>query len=326
MYEKIASDGGISMEQIVVITGGAGFLGSHLCDLMLERGYRVICIDNLITGRLANIEHLKSNRLFKFIKQDVSEKPLVEGNVDYVLHFASLASPVDYAALPIETLKAGSLGTFNALDLSLRTGARFMMASTSEIYGDPTQNPQKEDYWGNVNPVGPRSMYDESKRFSEALTMAYHRKLGVNTSIVRIFNTYGPRMKNEDGRVVPNLITQALTGKPMTIFGDGKQTRSFCYVSDLLDGIYKLMKANFHDPVNIGNPNEINLLKLAQVVKEITGTNSELVFGPLPGDDPKQRQPDISRAQKVLDWSPKINLKDGLTETINWFKKTPSIL
>jgi dTDP-glucose 4,6-dehydratase len=307
-------------QQTAVITGGAGFLGSHLCDYLLEHGYRVVCIDNLITGRLVNIEHLSSNRLFKFIEQDVCDGLRIRGKVDFILHFASLASPFDYARLPIETLKVGSLGTLNALELAHRKSARFMMASTSEVYGDPLQNPQKEEYWGNVNPVGPRSMYDESKRFAEALTMAYHRKLGVNTRIIRIFNTYGPRMKNEDGRVVPNLITQASTGQPMTIFGDGKQTRSFCYVSDLIDGIYRLMNTNYSDPLNLGNPNERNMLELAQVIKEITGTSNKIIFQPLPGDDPRQRRPDISRAQTILGWNPKVNLKKGLTETAKWFK------
>jgi len=306
-------------QQTVLITGGAGFLGSHLCDFLLKHGYTVICVDNLITGRLANIEHLSSNRLFKFIEQDVCEGLKIRGRVDFVLHFASLASPVDYARLPIETLKVGSLGTLNALELAHRNRAVFMIASTSEVYGDPLQNPQKEEYWGNVNPVGPRSMYDESKRFAEALTMAYHRKLGVNTRIVRIFNTYGPRMKSDDGRIVPNLITQALTGRPMTIYGDGKQTRSFCYVSDLISGIYKLMEANYHEPVNLGNPIEKNMLELANVIKEITGVDSKLVFKPLPGDDPKQRRPDITRAKSILGWSPKISLQQGLTETIRWF-------
>ncbi|MGD0856978.1 MAG: UDP-glucuronic acid decarboxylase family protein [Dehalococcoidia bacterium] len=309
-------------KKTVVLTGGAGFLGSHLCDLLLDRGFRVICVDNLITGRLSNIEHLSSNHSFKFFEQDISDGLKIRGKVNYVLNFASLASPVDYVKNPIETLKVGSLGTLNALELSRQKGATFMMASTSEVYGDPLQNPQKEEYWGNVNPIGPRSMYDESKRFSEALTMAFHRKLGVDTRIVRIFNTYGPRMKNEDGRVVPNLITQALTNKPMTIFGDGKQTRSFCYVSDLTDGIYRLMKADFHEPVNLGNPIEKNMLELAQIIKEITGTCSDLIFEPLPGDDPRQRRPDINRAQTILKWNPRVNLKDGLQETAKWFKST----
>jgi dTDP-glucose 4,6-dehydratase len=307
-------------QQTVLITGGAGFLGSHLCDFLLEHGYKIICVDNLITGRLANIEHLSSNRLFKFIEQDVCEGLKIRGKVDFILHFASLASPIDYAEHPIETLKVGSLGTLNALELAHQKRAKFMMASTSEVYGDPLQNPQKEEYWGNVNPVGPRSMYDESKRFAEALTMAYHRKVGVDTRIVRIFNTYGPRMKSNDGRIVPNLITQALTGRPMTIYGDGKQTRSFCYVSDLIDGIFRLMQADFNDPVNLGNPNERNMLELADIIKEIASADSKLVFKPLPGDDPKQRRPDITRAKSVLGWRPKVNLKEGLTKTITWFK------
>ncbi len=309
-------------QQTVVLTGGAGFLGSHLCDFLLEHGYSAICVDNLVTGRLANIEHLSSNKFFEFIQADVSEGLKVRGKVDFVLHFASLASPLDYARLPIETLKVGSLGTLHALELAHQKGAKFMMASTSEVYGDPLQNPQKEEYWGNVNPVGPRSMYDESKRFSEALTMAYHRKLGVDTRIVRIFNTYGPRMKNEDGRIVPNLITQALSAKPMTIYGDGKQTRSFCYVSDLIDGIYRLMQADFSDPVNLGNPIEKNMLELAEVIKEITGASGNIIFQSLPGDDPRQRKPDITRAQTILGWEPKVNLKEGLNETVKWFKST----
>jgi len=307
-------------QQTVVLTGGAGFLGSHLCDFLLEHGYRVICVDNLVTGRVANIEHLSNNRFFKFIEADVSEKLKVRGKVDFVLHFASLASPLDYARLPIETLKVGSLGTLHTLELAHQKRAKFMLASTSEVYGDPLQNPQKEEHWGNVNPVGPRSMYDESKRFAEALTMAYHRKLGVDTRIARIFNTYGPRMKNEDGRIVPNLITQAISAKPMTIYGDGKQTRSFCYVSDLIDGIFRLMQADFSDPVNLGNSNEKNMLELAQIIKDITGTSSKIIFQPLPGDDPRQRRPDITRAQAILGWVPKVTLKAGLIRTVNWFK------
>ena len=310
----------IMARQIVVLTGGAGFLGSHLCDLLLEHGYCVICVDNLITGRLANIEHRSTNKNFKFIEADVSEGLKVRGKVDFVLHFASLASPLDYARLPIETLKVGSLGTLKTLELAHQKGAKFMMASSSEVYGDPLHNPQKEEHWGNVNPIGPRSMYDESKRFAEALTMAYHRKLGVDTRIVRIFNTYGPRMKTEDGRIVPNLITQALAAKPMTIYGDGKQTRSFCYVSDLIDGIYRLMQADFSDPVNLGNPIEKNMLELAHIIKDITGASSELAFESLPGDDPRQRKPDITRAKAILGWAPRVTLKKGLTKTVNWFK------
>ena len=307
-------------QQTVVLTGGAGFLGSHLCDSLIEHGYSVICVDNLITGRLANVDHLANNKSFKFIQADVSKGLKVRGTVDFVLHFASLASPMDYARLPIETLKVGSTGTFNALELACQKGAKFMMASTSEVYGDPLHNPQKEEHWGNVNPVGPRSMYDESKRFSEALTMAYHRKLGVDTCIVRIFNTYGPRMKTEDGRIVPNLITQALDSKPMTIYGDGRQTRSFCYVSDLIDGIYRLMLADFSDPVNLGNPIEKNMLELAQIIKDITGASGKIVFQPLPGDDPRQRRPDITRAQTILGWNPKISIEEGLGKTVKWFE------
>ena len=305
--------------QTIVITGGAGFLGSHLCDFLLEHGYRVVCVDNLITGRLANIEHISSNRFFKFTEQDICDSLKIRGNVDFILHFASLASPVSYAAHPIETLNVSSFGTSNALELARQKKATFMLASTSEVYGDPLQNPQKEEYWGNVNPIGPRSMYDESKRFAEALTMAYHRKLGIDTRIARIFNTYGPRMKSNDGRIVPNLITQALTGQPMTIYGDGNQTRSFCYISDLIQGIYKLMQVDFNEPVNLGNPIEKSMLELAAMIRNITGVDNKLVFKPLPGDDPKRRRPDISRAQTVLKWSPIINLQQGLTETIRWF-------
>lgn len=304
----------------VLITGGAGFLGSHLCDFLLSKGYSVICLDNLITGNIANIQHLMDNSHFKFIEHDITESIRVEEDIDYVLHFASPASPVDYLKLPIETLKVGSLGTYEALDLAGEKSAKFLLASTSEVYGDPLVNPQKEDYWGNVNPIGPRSVYDEAKRFAEALTMAYHRKYGMNTKIARIFNTYGPRMRQDDGRVIPTFITQALTSQPLTVFGDGSQTRSFCYVSDLVDGIYKLLLSDANEPVNLGSPQEMTVLELAQIILKVTGGKSKIVYKPLPEDDPKLRRPDIGRAQKVLQWSPKVTLDEGLKETIKWFR------
>jgi dTDP-glucose 4,6-dehydratase len=307
----------------IVVTGGAGFLGSHLCDWLISQGHHVICLDNLITGNAANIEHLKHNRRFEFHKQNVYVQTRVNGNIDYVLHFASPASPVDYYKFPIETMKVGALGTLNALELAHKKSARFFLASTSEVYGDPIQSPQKEEYWGNVNPVGPRSVYDEAKRFAEALTMAYHRRYGMDTKIVRIFNTYGPRMKKEDGRAIPNFISQALDNQPLTIYGDGKQTRSFCYVSDLIEGIGRFMTADFNGPMNIGNPHEVTILEIAQRIQDIIGGKSDLVFKPLPEDDPKQRRPDITKAQKILGWSPKVDLSEGLRETIEWFKKHP---
>ena len=303
-----------------VITGGAGFLGSHLTDRLLNEGHRVIAIDNLITGNVANIEHLAGNKDYKFICHDVTDFIYLPGTVDYVWHFASPASPIDYLKIPIPTLKVGSLGTHNALGLAKDKGAAFLLASTSECYGDPLIHPQKEDYWGNVNPIGPRGVYDEAKRFAEAITMAYHRYHGMNTHIVRIFNTYGPRMRLNDGRVVPAFIGQALTGTPLTIFGDGSHTRSFCYVSDLIDGIFRLMMSQFHEPVNIGNPREMTIRQFAEEILRITGASSEIEHKPLPIDDPKVRQPDISRAKEVLGWEPRVDFDKGIRETIDFFR------
>jgi dTDP-glucose 4,6-dehydratase len=303
-----------------VITGGAGFLGSHLTDRLLNEGHRVIAIDNLITGNVANIEHLAGNKDYKFICHDVTDFIYIPGEVDYVWHFASPASPIDYLKIPIPTLKVGSLGTHNALGLAKDKGASFLLASTSECYGDPLIHPQKEDYWGNVNPIGPRGVYDEAKRFAEAITMAYHRYHGMNTHIVRIFNTYGPRMRLNDGRVVPAFIGQALTGQPLTIFGDGSQTRSFCYVSDLIDGIFRLMMSQFHEPVNIGNPREMTIREFAEEILRITGAACQIEHRPLPVDDPKVRQPDITRAKEVLGWEPKIDFDKGIRETIEFFR------
>ncbi len=309
-----------SLKPTSVITGGSGFLGSHLSDRLLKEGHRVIAIDNLITGNVANIEHLAGNPDFKFIRHDVTEYIFVPGKVDYVWHFASPASPIDYLKIPIPTLKVGSLGTHNALGLAREKGAAFLLASTSECYGDPLIHPQTEDYWGNVNPIGPRGVYDEAKRFAEAMTMAYHRFHQMNTHIVRIFNTYGPRMRLNDGRVVPAFIGQALTGEPMTIFGDGTQTRSFCFVSDLIDGIFRLMMSGFHEPVNIGNPREMTIREFGEEIRRITGTSSQIEYKPLPVDDPKVRQPDISRARKVLGWEPKVDFDKGIRETIEFFR------
>jgi dTDP-glucose 4,6-dehydratase len=305
---------------VSVVTGGAGFLGSHLTDRLLKEGHRVIAVDNLITGNVANIEHLAGNKDYKFINHDVTDFIYIPGNVDYVWHFASPASPIDYLRIPIPTLKVGSLGTHNALGLAKDKGAAFILASTSECYGDPLIHPQTEDYWGNVNPIGPRGVYDEAKRFAEAITMAYHRYHGMNTHIVRIFNTYGPRMRLDDGRVVPAFIGQALTGKPLTIFGDGSQTRSFCYVSDLIDGIFRLMMSDFHEPVNIGNPREMTIRQFAEEILRITGANCPIEQKPLPVDDPKVRQPDITRAKKILGWEPKVDFDQGIRETIEFFR------
>ena len=303
-----------------VITGAAGFLGSHLTDVLLAKGHRVVGIDNLVTGAVANIEHLAGNQNFRFIQQDVTEFLFLDGPVNYVWHFASPASPVDYALLPIQTLKVGSLGTHKALGLAKEKGARFLLTSTSEIYGDPLVHPQTEDYWGNVNTIGPRGCYDESKRFAEAITMAYHRQHQLETRIVRIFNTYGPRMRLKDGRVVPAFVSQALRGEPITVFGDGKQTRSFCYCSDLIEGIYRLMMGNDPLPVNIGNPREMTMLEFAKEIIQATGSKSKIIFKPLPVDDPKQRKPDITRARKLLKWEPKVELADGLARTIAYFR------
>jgi dTDP-glucose 4,6-dehydratase len=307
-------------QPISVVTGAAGFLGSHLTDLLISRGHKVIGIDNFVTGAIENIDHLGGNPNFKFIQQDVTEFVFLHGPVDYVWHFASPASPIDYLELPIQTLKVGSLGTHKALGLAKEKGARFLIASTSEIYGDPLEHPQKETYWGNVNTIGPRGCYDESKRFAEALTMAYHREHGIETRIVRIFNTYGPRMRLRDGRVVPAFVSQALSGKPLTVFGEGKQTRSFCYCSDLIEGIYRLMMSDTNDPVNIGNPRELTILEFAERIIRATGSKSKIIYKPLPQDDPKQRQPDITRARTILGWEPVVNLEDGLRRTIDYFR------
>ena len=304
-----------------VVTGGAGFLGSHLCDKLLNEGMRVICIDNLITGDLENISHLFGNDNFTFIKHDVTNFIHVPGKVDYILHFASPASPIDYLQLPIQTLKVGSLGTHKALGLAKEKNAVFLLASTSEVYGDPLVHPQSEDYWGNVNPVGPRGVYDEAKRFAESLTMAYNRYHGVQTRIVRIFNTFGPRMRLKDGRALPAFISQALKNEPITIFGDGSQTRSFCYVEDLIEGIYKLLLSNEVLPVNIGNPEEISIKQFAEEIIELTGSQSVIEYHPLPEDDPKVRQPDISKAMRVLNWQPKFSRREGILRTLEYFKQ-----
>ncbi|MBC8451557.1 MAG: SDR family oxidoreductase [Planctomycetes bacterium] len=308
---------------VVLITGGAGFLGSHLSDRFLAEGYEVICMDNLLTGSLANIEHLTTDKRFHFVHQDVTEFIHVPGRLDAVLHFASPASPIDYLEFPIQTLKVGSLGTHKALGLAHAKGARFLLASTSECYGDPLVHPQREDYWGNVNPVGPRGVYDEAKRFAEAMTMGYHRYHGLESRIVRIFNTYGPRMRLNDGRALPAFMGQALRDEPLTVFGDGSQTRSFCYVSDLVDGIYRLLHSEEAYPTNIGNPSEMTILEFAKKVLELTGSRSELSFLELPEDDPKVRQPDIGKARKLLGWEPKVALDDGLKITLEYFKGRP---
>jgi dTDP-glucose 4,6-dehydratase len=312
-------------QPVSVVTGGAGFLGSHLVDLLLARGHQVIAIDNLVTGKVDNIVHLAGHIDFRFIKQDVTEYLFLAGPVDYVWHFASPASPVDYLELPIQTLKVGSLGTHKALGLAMDKGARFLLASTSEIYGDPLVHPQTESYWGNVNPIGPRGCYDEAKRFAEALTVAYQREHGVETRIVRIFNTYGPRMRMKDGRVVPAFISQALAHRPITVFGDGSQTRSFCFCTDLIEGIYRLMMGRHPGPMNIGNPQELTMLEFAREIIRAVGSKSRIVFQPLPQDDPRQRRPDITLARKHLQWEPKVSLAQGLAETIAFFRARPSI-
>ncbi|HXJ33690.1 MAG TPA: UDP-glucuronic acid decarboxylase family protein [Candidatus Eisenbacteria bacterium] len=305
----------------VLITGGAGFIGSHLCERFLADGDDVICMDNFLTGSPDNIAHLFANPRFSFIQQDVTNYIYVAGAVDAILHFASPASPVDYLEKPIQTLKVGSLGTHKALGLAKVKNARFLLASTSECYGDPLVHPQNEDYWGNVNPIGPRGVYDEAKRFAEAMTMAYHRTHGVQTRIVRIFNTHGPRMRLNDGRVVPNFAAQALRGEPITVYGDGSQTRSFCYVADLVEGIVRLLRSDYDKgPVNLGNPTETTILQFAEKIRALTGSKSEIVFRPLPVDDPKVRNPDITRARKLLGWEPKVGLEDGLRKTIEYFK------
>jgi dTDP-glucose 4,6-dehydratase len=303
----------------IVVTGAAGFIGSHLSETLLDRGDSVVAVDNLRTGDLANIRHLR-DREFEFIRHDVTRYIDVEGPVDVVLHFASPASPIDYLELPIQTMKVGSLGTHNALGLAKAKKAKFLIASTSEVYGDPLQHPQTESYWGNVNPIGPRGVYDEAKRFSEALTLAYHRYHGLDTRIVRIFNTYGPRMRLRDGRAVPAFMSQALRGEDVTIFGDGSQTRSFCFITDLVDGILRLVDAPIHEPVNIGNPHEVTIAEIAQTIVRLVGSKSKLVYRPLPVDDPKQRRPDITRARTVLGWEPKVGLEEGLLKTVDYFK------
>lgn len=305
----------------ILITGGAGFLGSHLADRLLGEGHEVVAMDNLVTGSKANIAHLEGNPRFSFIEHNVTQYIDLEGPLDRIYHFASPASPIDYAEMPIQTLKVGALGTHNALGVAKAKGARLLLASTSEVYGDPLVHPQPESYWGNVNPIGARSCYDEAKRFAEAITMAYHRAHSVDTRIVRIFNTYGPRMRLNDGRAIPNFLTQALKGEPITVYGDGKQTRSFCYVSDLVDGIVKLMESDEPMPVNVGNPTELTLLEMAERIKARTGSASELVFKELPSDDPKVRKPDITRATTILGWAPKVDLEEGLTHTVNHFKQ-----
>ena len=304
----------------ILVTGGAGFLGSHLCDRLLAEGHNVIAMDNLITGSTDNIAHLAGNSRFQFIEQDVTQYIYLKGPLDAILHFASPASPVDYLELPIQTLKVGSLGTHNALGVAKAKGARILLASTSEVYGDPQVHPQNESYWGHVNTVGPRGVYDEAKRFAEAITMAYHRYHGVQTRIVRIFNTYGPRMRLNDGRVVPNFVKQALEGKPLSVYGDGSQTRSFCYCSDLVDGIYRLLLSDEVEPTNIGNPAEMTILQFAQVINELTGNKAGIIYKPLPQDDPKQRQPDITKARRILGWEPKVGLYEGMQKTIDYFK------
>jgi dTDP-glucose 4,6-dehydratase len=310
----------MSDKKRILITGAAGFLGSHLCDRFMKEGYQVVAMDNLITGQLKNIEHLFKHENFEFYNHDVSKFIHVPGNLDYILHFASPASPIDYLKIPIQTLKVGSLGVHNCLGLAKQKGAKVLIASTSEVYGDPTVHPQTEDYWGNVNPVGPRGVYDEAKRFQEAMTMAYHNFHGVETRIVRIFNTYGPKMRLNDGRVLPAFIGQALRGEDLTIFGDGSQTRSFCYVDDLVEGIYRLLHSDYVYPVNIGNPDEISIRDFAEEIIKLTGTNQKVIYKDLPVDDPKQRQPDITKARALLNWEPKIDRAEGLERTYAYFK------
>jgi dTDP-glucose 4,6-dehydratase len=308
------------LAKTAVVTGGAGFLGSHLCERLLAGGHHVVCVDNLVTGRRENVAHLLDDSRFRFVHHDVSRPFELDGPIDCVLHFASPASPIDYLELPIQTLKVGSLGTHNTLGLAKAHGARYLLASTSEVYGDPLVHPQPETYWGNVNPVGPRGVYDEAKRFAEAMTMAYRRVHGLDTRIVRIFNTYGPRMRLRDGRVVPAFMSQALLGQPLTVFGDGSQTRSFCYVADLVEGIYRLLQSDIADPVNIGNPHEMTVLQFAEQIRAATGSDSEIVFRPLPVDDPKTRQPDIGVARARLGWEPKVSLTEGLQRTLEYFR------
>ena len=302
-----------------LVTGGAGFIGSHLCKYLLKKNYKVICIDNLITGSLKNLEGIKTGD-FLIVNHNVTEHIDIKDNINIIFHLSSPASPIDYLQLPIQTLKVGALGTHNILGVAKTKRATILLASTSEVYGDPLIHPQTEEYWGNVNPIGPRGVYDEAKRFAEAITMAYHRQQGLDTRIARIFNTYGPNMRMRDGRVIPNFITQCLKGEDMTTYGDGKQTRSFCYIDDMVDGLFKLISTEYHLPMNLGNPNEITILELASRIKKLTGSNSNIIFNPLPEDDPKVRMPDINKAKKILTWEPKVNLEEGLVKTIGWFK------
>ena len=308
------------MKKTVLVTGGAGFIGSHLCELFLNKGYKVICFDNLMTGKLSNLSHVIKNKDFRFIEHNVSQYINIKSPIDYILHFASPASPIDYLKYPIQTLKVGSLGTHNALGVAKAKKAKFLLASTSEVYGDPLVNPQPESYWGHVNCIGPRGVYDEAKRFAEAITMAYHRYHGIDTKIVRIFNTYGERMREHDGRAIPNFISQALNDRPITVYGRGDQTRSFCYVSDLIDGIYRLLMSKENYPTNIGNPAEMTILELAREIIRLTGSKSRIIHEGLPTDDPKVRRPNISKAKDILKWHPKVDLETGLTRTINYFK------
>lgn len=305
----------------ILITGGAGFIGSHLCERLLGEGHSIICMDNLITGKMKNIKQLLPDKRFKFVNHNVSNHITITGQIDYILHFASPASPIDYLHYPIQTLKVGSLGTHNALGVAKAKRAKFLLASTSEVYGDPKIHPQTEDYWGNVNCIGPRGVYDEAKRFAEAITMAYHRVHEIDTKIIRIFNTYGERIRGNDGRAIPAFISHALANKPITVFGKGSQTRSFCYISDLAEGIMRLMKSDINDPVNIGNPGEYTILQLAKEIIRLAGSKSKIVFKPLPVDDPKVRRPDITKAKRFLKWQPKVGLEEGLTRTIEWFRK-----
>jgi dTDP-glucose 4,6-dehydratase len=307
-------------KKVVLITGGAGFIGSHLCERLLKEGFKVICMDNLITGNLENIKPLLKDKNFLFIKHDVTKYIEIKGKIDYVLHFASPASPCDYLKLPIQTLKVGSLGTHNTLGLAMKKRAKFLLASTSEVYGDPLVHPQPESYWGNVNPIGLRGVYDEAKRFAEAITMAYHRVHKIDTKIARIFNTYGERMRIDDGRVIPNFILQALNNQPLTVYGKGTQTRSFCYIQDLIEGILKLMFSQINEPINLGNPLEFKILDLAHLIIKLTESKSKIIFKPLPQDDPCRRKPDIRKAKKILNWKPKVNLEEGLIRTITWFR------
>ena len=302
-----------------IVTGGAGFIGSHLCEYLVERGHKVICVDNLITGRRINLKRIWKHKNFEFIEHDITEPFFIEDKIDYIYHLASPASPKDYLEHPIHTLKVGALGTYHMLGLAKHQGARFLLASTSEVYGDPKVNPQPEEYWGNVNPIGPRGVYDEAKRYAEAITMAYHRSHNVDTRIARIFNTFGPRMRLDDGRAVPNFIGQALRGEPITVYGDGSQTRSFCFVSDLVEAIYRLMMSEYDLPMNLGNPEELSILAFAKLIKKLCESDSEIVYEQLPQDDPMQRKPDINKAKNILKWEPKVGLEEGLKMTIEWF-------